>query len=640
MREHLRRAASTCVIVLAVVALMSSRASSEETETGVPDISEWSHRMLSERGFVVVPSDATEIAEAYETIRAEGVHTFITADAVLRTTRLFLDEVLFELEDDELYERLTQLSREMVRLSEDQYMLVRDPTVREAARLNYAYFAVALSLLDPGFFPSEAGLALVERELDLIEEGRVLGFSPIMGASPLDDVAGPGEDYSRYIPVGHYATSDRLSRFYRAITWYGRMAFALPEGRRSDYRLTIQGILVARALETEAGEWHELWERTYEPLLFFRGGAGDPTVTEYMQIANDVFGEEFELEALADLDAVAEFAERVREIAPSHVETHSLRGMRFLPPREFRDATYFRRLGVGVPNGPSPSLSLMALLGSSAARRELDRADVFASEVYRLGYREIELELEELTYGDWTSDLYWSWLHIISALFESPRGSRPSYMRTDAWETRMLSTGAAAWADLRRAPALVAEPTSALRAALPITEGECAMVEPYPELYVRIEDLIGHVRDTLWKYELLDRDLADRLDAYAGFIGGLERSCFGVFGEGTLVQIATGADARATDSGEDPSFDPQPFVATAFSDLSTGIAIDVGLGRPDILYLRVPNGGETTMFGGVISSFYEVERQVSKVRQLGSWERQFDEFPPERPRWALEFIEE
>ena len=204
----------------------------------------------------------------------------------------------------------------------------------------------------------------------------------------------------------------------------------------------------------------------------------------------------------------------------------------------------------------------------------------------------------------------------------------------------MLSTGAAAWADLRRAPANVTEPTGALRAALPVAEGACAMVEPYPELYVRIEDLTGHVRDTLWEHELLDSDLADRLDAYAGFIGGLERSCFGIFGGGTLVQISVGADARPTGDGQSTASDPQPFVATAFSDLATGIAIDVGLGRPDILYLHVPQDGETMMFGGVISSFYEVEREVSTVRRLGSWERQFDASPPERPRWALEFVEE
>lgn len=645
MREHLRRTATVCLIVLAASALVPDGAAATGAAGGVPDVSAWSRRMITERGFVVVPSDVTGIPEAYADVRGQGVHTFITADTVLRTTRLFLDEVLLDLEDGELYDRLTQLSREMVRLSEDQYLLVRDPAVREAARLNYAYFAVGLSLLDPEFFPSEIGLALVERELDLIQEGRFLGLSPIMDATPLDDVVGPGEDYSHYVPVGHYATSDRLSRFHRAVTWYSRMAFALPEGRRGDYRLTIQGLLVARALEAEAGEWYELWERTYEPLLFFRGGAGDPTVADYMEIAGDVFGDGYELEALADLEAVAAFAERIREIAPSHFETHTLRGMRFLPPREFRDTGYFRRLGVGVPDGPSPALSLMALLGSSAARRELDRTDAFASEVYRLGYREIELELEDLTYGDWTSDLYWSWLYTISALFEPPRASRPDYMTTEAWETRMLSTGAAAWADLRRAPASVEEPTEALRAALPATEEACAMVEPYPELYVRIADLVGHVRDTLWDYELLDRDLSHRLDAYGSFVGGLERSCFSIFTRGTLVQISVGADARADAVERRGPSDPQPFVATAFSDFSTGIAIDVGLGRPDILYVEVEQDGGASMFGGAISSFYEVEREVTTERRLGSWERQFEAGagrpqPPERPVWALEFVEE
>ncbi len=653
MHEQLRIRLRAGVVVAIITVLLvpvpwsgyTAQAFAADQDAGPPDLSSWSRRVLSERGFVVVPSDATSISEAYLSLRARGADTFITADTVLRTTRLFLDEVLLELEERELYDRLTQLSREMARLSEEQYLRAQDQTVREAARLNYAYFAVGLSLLDPEFFPSEAGLALVERELDLIEEGRFLGFSPIMGATPLDDVAGPGEDYSNYVPTGHYASSERLARFHRAVTWYGRMAFALPEGRRGDNLLTIQGLLVARALEEEAGEWYELWERTYEPLLFFHGGAGDPTVEDYMEIAREVFGEAYDIELLADQEAIGEFVEHVGRIAPTHFETHTLRGMRFLPPRVFRDAEYFRRLGVGTRGGPSPSLSLMALLGSSAARRELDRADAFGSEVYRLGYREIELELERLTYGDWTRDLYWSWLHIIAGLFGPAPDTRPDYMRTEAWESRMLSTGAAAWVDLRRAPARVAEPTRALRAALPSGEGSCAMVEPYPELYVRIDDLVGHVRDTLWEHELLSRDLAQRLDAFAGFIGGLERSCFGLLTPGTLVRISSGSGDVGDVDAPVAESDPQPFISTAFGDLSTGIAVDVGLGRPDLIYLDIGEGGEKTVFAGVISSFYEVERELATERRLGTWERRFASDattlgPPERPRWALEFVEE
>ena len=90
MREHLRRTATACIILLVAVAFTSSGASSSEVAAGsVPDVSEWSRRILSERGFVVVPSDVTGIVDAYEAVREQNVHTFITADTVLRTTRLF-----------------------------------------------------------------------------------------------------------------------------------------------------------------------------------------------------------------------------------------------------------------------------------------------------------------------------------------------------------------------------------------------------------------------------------------------------------------------------------------------------------------------------------------------------------------------
>ena len=246
----------------------------------IPGLSDSSIGILSEQDFVAISGEARSPAQSYHMLREQGVNPFITADVVLRTTRLFIDEILLTLEEDKLYERLEELSREMVRLSGDQYLRATDSTTREAARLNVAFFSVGLSLLDPEFFPSETALGLVERELALIEEGEVIGFSPIMGATPLDGVAGPGEDYSHYIAEGHYASSDRLERFHRAVTWYSRMAFALPEGRVEDYRLTIQALLIVRALEEEAGDWLELWSLVYDPLLFFRGGAGDPTVLD------------------------------------------------------------------------------------------------------------------------------------------------------------------------------------------------------------------------------------------------------------------------------------------------------------------------------------------------------------------------
>jgi len=636
-----------CLFVLVV----SSAATGHAEFADIPGLSDSSLRVLSRRGFVAVSGDASNPRESYSLLHEQGVDPFITADVVLRTTRLFLDEVLLALEEEELYGRLEELSREMVRLSGDQYLRATDSTVREAARLNTAFFSVGLSLLDPEFFPSETALGLVERELTLIEEGAVVGFSPIMGATPLDGVAGPGEDYSYYISQGHYASSERLERFHRAVTWYSRMAFALPEGRVEDYRLTIQALLIVRALEEEAGDWLELWSLVYDPLLFFRGGSGDPTVLDYMEIADDVFGEEFGIELLSDQELVMRFAERVGEIAPPHFETHELRGLRFLCPRDFHYRQGFRRLGSAADGAPSTALSLMALLGSRAARSVLDEQDAFDREIYRLGYRELELELEEATYGDWTRDLYWSWLHAISALFEPSGNQLPDFARTHAWETRMLSTGAAAWADMRRAPAGHLDPAFSLRGALPQAEGHCLTVEPYPELYVRLRDLLDNLRDKLWKNYLLDDAIAARMDGYRDFLVSLEGACIAPVGHATELNVTSSDDplkqapglgfigGAVLDRQGGRAAERAAFIAPVYHDFGTGTTIEVAVGDPDLIYISVGQGEDRLIFGGVISSFYEFKTAGEEALTTEAWLRELDGSPP-RPQWVSGFLEE
>ncbi len=646
-----RPAAIAIAVVCLFVHVTGGAAIGRVESADIPGLSDSSLRVLSEQSFVAVSGEAPNPAQSYRILREQGVDPFITADVVLRTTRLFIDEVLLTLEEGQLYERLEELSREMVRLSGDQYLRATDSTVREAARLNVAFFSVGLSLLDPEFFPSETALGLVERELALIEEGTVVGFSPIMGATPLDGVAGPGEDYSHYISDGHYASSERLERFHRAVTWYSRMAFALPEGRIEDYRLTIQALLVVRALEEEAGDWLELWSLVYDPLLFFRGGAGDPTVLDYMEIADDVFGEKFGIEILSDQELVARFAERVGEIAPPHFETHELRGLRFLCPRDFHYRQGFRRLGSAAEDAPSVALSLMALLGSRAARSVLDEQDAFDQEIYRLGYRELELELEQITYGGWTSDLYWSWLHVISALFEPSGKQLPDFARTRAWETRMLSTAAAAWADIRRAPAGHLDPAFSLRDALPEVEDHCLVVEPYPELYIRLRDLLDNLGDKLWESYLLDDSISVRMGSYREFLVSLEESCVLPVGATTRLGAVRGG---SPDQASDPSFlggvereeqrgapvERAAFIASVYHDFGTGTIIEVAVGDPDLIYVSVGGGEDRQLFGGVISSFYEFKTVGRKPLTTEDWLKKLDSSLPPRPQWVMEFLQE
>jgi len=636
------RASVLFATALTVVTIVWSRAAVGALDLSMPGVPPAAERALRAHGFAVVPGQADGFASAYSDLRSKGHALFITGDSALYATAAVLDRTFMFIEEGPLYDRLLELSREMARLTEEQYLVAADAVAKEAARRNLAFFAVGTSLLDPDYFPPEFVASLVERELGLIERGRDTAFSPIMGATPLDGVVGPGEDYSNYVPPTRYERSGRLSRFYRAATWYGRMAFALPEGRVEDYGLTMQAALVARALDSGAGEWLELWERVYDPLAFFVGDSGDPTVREYVEVSHGVFGEEFELEAVADEEAIAAFAQAVAEIAPPHFETHELRGMRFLPRRYFADVRYFHRLASSDARDLPTSLDLMALLGSRTAREVLEEADAYADDVYRLGFEEIEDELTAMTYGDWTRDLYWSWLYAISALVSGPSAGGPPYASGEAWDARELAAGAAGWALLR---------SDWTRSAAESPHAEAVpeppappVVEACPELYARLADLVEHVRDELLEHYLLEPEIDAVLAGQVDFLRSLEAaSRSGSLGSspGDISVLGAYDEFLSGLLGPGPDrMEASAFAAAAYRDPVSGHLLEVAVGAPDIVYVLTSEGGSPVLRAGAVFSFYEFERASPEEVAGLAWPKLVRGGVPDRPIWASRYLSE
>lgn len=646
LRSSVRHRFRNVAAVAALLGALLTAGAAFADEAFVDALSPRARETFAARGFVVVPGGVEGMIDVYRDGAAAKAAPLVTTDSVLLSTHILVDRLLYATEDAYLYGRVEELSRELVRLSEEQYYLATDPMVKEAARRNTAFFGVGLSLLDPDYFPSEIALGLVERELELIEEAGTTAFSPIMGPTPLDGVAGPGEDYAAYAPSGHYTSSERMARFYRAITWYQRMAFALPEGRVEDVSLTVQALLIARALESEAGVWLELWERVYQPLAFFTGDAGDPSVSDYISMANAVFGEESEIDALADEASVHEFIERVSRVAPAHFETHQLRGMRFLAQRFQPDVRIFDRLAGSAGRGGASSIDVMALLGSRTARAVAEERDAFGSEVYRRGYEEIELELAEMTYEEWTQNLYWSWLHALRAMIGGPPAGAPDFMRSAAWDAKTLNTASASWACLRRG----------CFASSPAGEGTArsaagpGFVEPYPELYVRLRELLYHLRDHLWDHYLLDEDLNGAILSHCEFLTTLERWSISYLegaGVSTVPPAVAAYHRTLASSGRVPGVPVAPAssgpsgtasVAVAHTDFTSGRDFSVGLGAPDIIVARASLSGGPVVCRGAVLSFYEFSSSSEERVTDDEWAALVHSGAVERPVWVDRYL--
>ena len=203
--------------------------------------------LLERNGFVVVenPYDPEEedITRPYERLKDEEIPLFITSDSLLHLYHVQFSETLRQIEEKAFYDGIWDISRSLLEDSIEKYN-GSSGDLNEASRRNVAYFAVGLSLLrpregqvctdeslleDPGSFREEDldryGFELpgfvaeiVKEELGLIEGHEGFSQSPTFIYR---------EDYSQYVPRGHYTRSEKLENYFEAMMWYGRMSHLL-----------------------------------------------------------------------------------------------------------------------------------------------------------------------------------------------------------------------------------------------------------------------------------------------------------------------------------------------------------------------------------------------------------------------------
>jgi hypothetical protein len=341
------------------------------------ELSKRAAAMLKQNGFVVAAAPQVgyqqwQVAQLYARLQGQRKPIYVTTDAALHASHLVFDFYLRLLEIKSLRQDLMNLTDAMLSKSVEYWDTASQPAVREAALRNAGYFFVAKALLT-GAKPSEMPPKLktaVEQELALIDEHKGFAASPLFGYK---------EDYSQYIPRGHYSRSPEFASYFKAMTWCGRMMFRLgPPGafisKQDSDRETRQAVLICKALrETRIkGETAlAVWQRIYETTAYFAGRSDDLTPPDYLEPAKAVFAANLPLGALSDTKLLEQFRKRAAELPrPRILSTfavatepsgrtwpESTMGMRFMGQRFAPDSYIFNQLvfdRVGTYSGRDP----------------------------------------------------------------------------------------------------------------------------------------------------------------------------------------------------------------------------------------------------------------------------------------------
>jgi len=342
--------------------------------------------LLSKNGFVVWKywQDESDIIEPYNYLKDNDIPIFVTSDTLLHLYHIQFDEILKGIEQREFFDIILDMSKSLFEQSKNEYNTFVDEELKEAARRNVAFFGVVLSLLQ---MPSEdyddsEDIKVVSFSVPNYVEDEVneeLSYIALHDTFHESPVFHYQEDYSQYKPRGHYTQTEKLTRYFKAMMWYGRMAFLMKGGdphcqacefliSEEDAKIaTIQASLISTSLpnlKVNEVTLEELWNRIYTVTSFFVGTADDLTPYEYLSSIKNVFGLSFNATELANdtklLDLKVElFQLRSPEIyggtgnvivlPPVTEETlmevlEKTKGLRFMSQRFIPDSYMFQHL--------------------------------------------------------------------------------------------------------------------------------------------------------------------------------------------------------------------------------------------------------------------------------------------------------
>lgn len=658
--------------------------------------SEIERSLLLQNYFIARPGLFTEIFskrfkqiyDLYKDCKEHGIPIFVTADAMLHTFHVLYDYALRVLEVQRFAHDLDHLNKAMLVEMKRLYHATTEDSLKGIVRKNVAYFAVATKLKDPTAAVPPYVADLVQQELDLIEAHQGFTYSPIFGYK---------EDYSQYVPRGHYTCNEIFKTYFKSMMWYGRMMFRVEpdtteEGIRKGKEETLQAILIVKALNeiTVDGEPAlDLWERIYQPTVFFVGKSDDLDVYDYSALMEEVYGPDWmglPVEGFADDQKLTEFIAKAKELRDPLINSSWVcdredpakvtKAFRFMGQRFIPDSYMFQQLvydnvlfyqGSGEPftlvytipgriRGFPRGLDVMAVLGSQMAE-QIIRAEGDADYInYEEQLRKLKEEFAGLDDAVWAQNLYWNWLYSLMPLLEPKGEGYPPFMQNEAWTSKQLYTALASWAELRHDTILYAKQsyTGWVTSIPPLPGFTHGYVEPNPHLFARLASLANLMRVGLESRGLLLDEFCYKLLDFQSLLLGLktmaekeltnqeltpeEYETIWTIGEHlerllTFSEEVSGQITSQTD-------EEMAVVADVHTDPNSGQVLEEGVGYPFELYVIVKIGDDLVLTRGGGFSYYEFKQPMSDRLTDEAWQEMLKgEDPPAAPAWTGAFMD-
>lgn len=633
---------------------------------------------LLENGFAVYPMQrpTDDPVQAFERLSDTGLPVYVSSGIPLHMLHIFFDQILQQVETDYLY-------TDLLTLCETLY----ESALSRSDLLAAAYFAVPLTFLDPGFQPHESIVETVGAETGLMRAHAGFTESPVFGYH---------EDYSQYVPRGHYTASRELANFFMAMMFMGRLTFILeggtPHGPDESFLvsseaaddMTRTALLIVsdlNTLEADGVPLRDIWRRVYEVTAFFAGFAEDLSVMEYQAAAGETGGETFDSGLLRRDSFLEGFRRRIAMDHPGPsiysgtgqsvimpdgsgefdpegftgllAKTAGFRlfGQRYTPDSDILGRFVFPSVGRNPAGEQRFMPSGLDVAGAFRFAGALDIIEGDGTSLfshYTDTLESMQRMIDGFSTDDWHSTLYMCWLHSLRLLAE-PRGQGyPDFMQTAMWNRCTLSTFLASWAMLRHDTILYAKQsyTATAGCAFPGDEQpvpSAGFVEPVPEVYAELRGTLIMARNGLEHYGILDEELETRFDRADDLLADIqeiaEKELYGEMlteRDADFLKGFASSLEYAIAWGETTTEGLETsLIADVHTDQNSGRVLEVASGNLDncVVIYRRPDGVVEAAMGPVLS-YYEFTWPMNDRLTDRAWRDMLAAGSPERPGWT------
>ncbi|MBQ7534974.1 MAG: DUF3160 domain-containing protein [Stomatobaculum sp.] len=570
-----------------------------------------------------------EFYELYEDNRYWHVPNFVTVDSLMHTYHLYFTVLMKKVEREKLAPTLAYLSRGMLEKSLIQYDALKGTSWENAAFRNVAFFTIGLNLQEAESARDAEVQKVVDTELEKIFNAAGSAPCSLFGASDSFYSGTHDEDYSQYKPRGNYEGDPVLEGYFRAMMWYGRIAFLA-----EDEDATRSALLITEALR---GNEKDAWEAIYAVSSFFAGASDDCLYTDYSAAAEAAWPDGLYVDKLpGDEEGFASFRKNVERLAPPRInslahhsgadQNDSGKSFRFMGQRYNMDGEIYERLTEWDPDESKSrivpdALDVPNVLGSPVAEKLMEEKGDAKIPIYQKELPVLREEIQNTDPALWNSSLYSGWLHTLTPLLAPRPDGYPAFAKSEEWLKKTLETYEGSYTELKHDTVLYAKQVYVAEGdgEGPKDRDDRGYVEPEPEVYARFASLSQDTKDGLDRFSMLDDESEEMLDGLTSLAARLltisekelqdqaltDEEYDLIRDYGTIIERYWEAYKLDTySSGLDRSMQLD---ASLVTDIASGDRwiLQLGTGLAQKMIVLVPVDGTLRFASGTVFSFYE-----------------------------------